>query len=128
MDIGVKEIDAWHRARGWTMVGYNDVIRRDGRLEAGRPWGAHLAHATGHNEGAIAVCLVGGVDENKNPEGNFTPDQLRTLDVYLDFAKLRYPEAEIKGHRDLPGVAKDCPSFDVTLYRTTGEVTHPRKG
>jgi hypothetical protein len=24
-----------------------------------------------------------------------------------------YPQAEVLGHRDIPGVKKDCPSFNV---------------
>ncbi|MDY5680570.1 hypothetical protein ACQRAV_05265 [Segatella copri] len=27
-----------------------------------------------------------------------------------------YPEAEILGHRDLPGVHKECPSFNVKKW------------
>ncbi|MCK5748341.1 MAG: N-acetylmuramoyl-L-alanine amidase [Oricola sp.] len=121
-DIGAAEIDSWHRQRDWAMIGYNDVIRRDGRLEPGRPWGAALAHAKGFNEGAIAVCMVGGISETGEPEANFTPAQWKTLDAYLAFAKLRYPDADIKGHRDLNGVNKACPSFSVARYLQTGEV------
>jgi hypothetical protein len=36
MDIGVAEIDKWHRGRGFYMIGYHDVIRRDGSVEQGR--------------------------------------------------------------------------------------------
>lgn len=108
------------------MIGYSDVIRRDGRLEKGRPWGSHLAHAKGFNEGAIAVCLVGGVNDANEPEANFTSEQFKSLNAYLAFARLRYPDAEIKGHRDLNGVNKACPSFDVATYLSTGEVVHPR--
>jgi N-acetylmuramoyl-L-alanine amidase len=28
----------------------------------------------------------------------------------------KYPKAEILGHRDFPGVAKACPSFDVKSW------------
>ena len=85
-----------------------------------------MAHAKGFNEGAIAVCLVGGVDAEGHAEANFTPEQWETLDEYLAFAKLRYPDAEIKGHRDLNGVNKACPCFDVATYLMNGEVIGPR--
>lgn len=125
-DIGAAEIDEWHKARGFTMIGYSDVIRRDGSLEKGRPWGAALAHAKGYNEGAIAVCMVGGITDEGDPAANFTNAQWKTLDAYLAFARLRYPNAEIKGHRDLPGVNKSCPCFSVEVYLATGEVVDPR--
>ena len=49
MDIGAKEIDLWHRQRGWSGIGYHFVIRRDGRVEAGRPLDRPGAHAQGFN-------------------------------------------------------------------------------
>ena len=36
MDIGA-DIDRWHREKGWMMIGYHKVIRRDGTIEDGRP-------------------------------------------------------------------------------------------
>ncbi|HMQ62785.1 MAG TPA: hypothetical protein PKE06_19045, partial [Flavilitoribacter sp.] len=36
MDIGAKEIDRWHRAKGWFTIGYHFAIRRDGSIEYGR--------------------------------------------------------------------------------------------
>ncbi len=39
MDIGVKEIDRWHRQRGFLKVGYDYVIRIDGTIELGRDEG-----------------------------------------------------------------------------------------
>ena len=34
--IGAKEIDRWHRERGWLKIGYGKVIKRDGTVEQGR--------------------------------------------------------------------------------------------
>ena len=31
----------------------------------------------------------------------------------IKYLKRMYPRAEVIGHRDFPGVKKDCPSFDV---------------
>lgn len=113
MDIGVKEIDKWHRERGFFKVGYHVVIRRDGRIEYGRAQDEIGAHARGFNSKSLAVCLVGGVNDNLKAENNFTPEQFIALRYQLALWKLKYPEAEILGHRDLPKVSKECPSFDV---------------
>ena len=48
-DIGAKEIDLMHRQKGWRCIGYHYVIRRDGRVEAGRPENEPGAHVEGHN-------------------------------------------------------------------------------
>jgi len=118
MDIGAAEIDRWHRERGWLGIGYHGVIRRDGKLESGRPLDRPGAHAKGYNYESIGVCLVGGVDDHGQPENNFTPEQFAQLRIILDQLSQRFPNAEILGHRDLPGVAKACPCFNVRAWLT----------
>ena len=44
-----------------------------------------------------------------------TPQQKDTLRKLLERSKEDYPEAKVVGHRDLPGVKKDCPCFEVYL-------------
>ncbi|EMQ2877340.1 N-acetylmuramoyl-L-alanine amidase, partial [Vibrio navarrensis] len=60
-NIGVSEIRAWHRAKGWRDIGYHWVITRQGELQAGRPMTQQGAHVRGHNQGNIGICLIGGV-------------------------------------------------------------------
>tara|TARA_R110000851_G_scaffold198642_1_gene349710 strand:+ start:923 stop:1345 length:423 start_codon:yes stop_codon:yes gene_type:complete len=113
MDVGSEEIRRWHKERGWSDIGYHDVIRRDGTLEKGRDISIAGAHAKGHNFSSIGVCLIGGVDGNGKGEDNFAIIQKQNLRVYLDFMALRFPNAEILGHRDIEGVKKECPCFNV---------------
>lgn len=113
MDIGAAEIDRWHRQRRFLMIGYHYVIRRDGTIEPGRPPGKWGAHARGFNHNSVGICLVGGVDKRNRPEANFTPQQYETLKHLLLGLLSQYPDAVVVGHRDLPGVTKACPSFDV---------------
>ena len=113
MDVGAEEIRRWHKDRGWNDIGYHDVIRRDGTLEKGRDISIAGAHAKGHNFSSIGVCLIGGVDGNGKGEDNFAIIQKQNLRVYLDFMALRFPNAEILGHRDIEGVKKECPCFNV---------------
>lgn len=113
-DIGAADIDKWHRAKGWTCIGYHFVIRRDGRVEEGRDVEVIGAHVQGFNEFSVGICMVGGVDaDNPNKaENNFTEAQFDTLKDLLLKLKEKYPKAKIQGHRDFPNVAKACPSFD----------------
>jgi len=115
-DIGAAEIDQWHRARGWNGIGYHYVIRRDGTIETGRPLERVGAHVEGHNAYTIGICLVGGVGEAGRSENNFEPPQWAALKGLLAGLRRRFPGAEIKGHRDYPGVKKDCPCFDVRAW------------
>lgn len=115
MDIGAEEIDRWHKERGWAGIGYHAVIRRNGDIERGRDDGAIGAHARGHNTESLAVCMVGGLDENGEPETNFLPAQYESLTAVVANWRNEYgvKDENILGHRDLPGVKKACPCFDV---------------
>ena len=114
MDVGVKEIRQWHKAKGWEDVGYHFVIRRDGKVERGRPEDMVGAHVAGYNSNSIGVCLVGGVNEKDftKAENNFTKEQL--FSAFVKKLSAKYPKATVLGHRDFPKVAKACPSFNAT--------------
>lgn len=120
-DIGAAEINEWHIARGFRKIGYHYVIRRDGTVELGRPEaevGAHCADG-GMNSKTIGVCLVGGTDAD-NPqraENNFTPEQFKSLRELIQWIKEFNPLIkDVFGHRDVPGVKKECPCFDVRQW------------
>ena len=127
-DIGEDEIRAMHTARGWSDIGYNAVIRRDGRIEIGRPLDYAGAHIKEFNLLALGVCLVGGVGLNGKPENNFTPEQFESLEDLLRLLDRVYPGTIIRGHRDFFGDTnndgvidsrdwlKDCPCFDVQAW------------
>jgi len=117
MDIGVKEIDRWHRERGWFCCGYHYVIRRNGKIERSK---RHLdqpgAHVRGWNHCSLGICLVGGMAEDSDkPECNFTEDQWGALHFLLTQLTKNPPvpgPCKVQGHRDFPKVTKACPTFD----------------
>jgi N-acetylmuramoyl-L-alanine amidase len=111
-DIGAREITQWHLAQGWNTIGYHFVIRRNGRIEKGRPDDEIGAHVQGHNHDSIGICLVGGLNNRTfRPENNFTPQQWDSLKKLLTGLLRKYPKAKVLGHRDFPGVQKACPCF-----------------
>lgn len=120
-DIGAAEIDKWHKQKRWFAIGYHMVIRRNGKVETGRPIDAIGAHAENFNSVSVGVVLIGGVSETNvnKAESNFTDEQFESLIRVLRKLKGLYPDVEILGHRDLPKVKKDCPSFDVREWLST---------
>jgi N-acetylmuramoyl-L-alanine amidase len=114
LDVGVKEIRQWHKSQGWSDIGYHFVIRRDGRVEKGRPVDEIGAHVAGFNATSVGVCMVGGVDQRDYTRAvnNFTPAQFESLKGLLTQLVSKYPSAVVLGHRDFPNVNKACPSFD----------------
>lgn len=115
-DIGRAEIDQWHRAKGWAMVGYHRIIRRDGTVEQGRPIDMIGAHVEGFNATSVGICLVGGLDAAGTPRAEYTPAQWASLTALVRELRATYPKALLRGHRDFPKVQKACPSFDVTAW------------
>jgi hypothetical protein len=118
-DIGATEIDRWHRAKGWIMIGYHFVIKRDGTVEKGRALDMPGAHVNGFNSVSLGICLVGGLDAAGKSENNFTKAQLAALTKLLATLARQFPAASVQGHRDFPGVKKDCPCFDVRSWLKT---------
>ena len=113
MDIGLSEIDQWHRAKGWSGCGYHYVIRRDGTLETGREMYSSGAHVKGFNHNSIGICMVGGKASDDGPEDNFTIGQYDTLAALLTQLVGLFPDAQVLGHRNFPKVTKACPCFNV---------------
>ena len=119
LDIGFKEIDSWHKKRGWAGCGYHYIVRRDGAIEVGRPETQAGAHVKNFNHCSIGICMVGGLDNKRIAKPEYTNEQWATLGVLVDELHLKYPNAEILGHRDFPDVNKACPCFDVKEWWAT---------
>ena len=63
--------------------------------------------------GELCTLQVSLSDKGAMTEDTRTPEQKETLQRLLERLKEDYPDARVVGHRDLPGVKKDCPCFDV---------------
>lgn len=127
VNIGAKDIDKWHKQRGFRCIGYHYVIRLDGTIETGRPISEVGAHAKGFNSTSIGVCYVGGLDKSGKPKDTRTILQIESMDRLLNRLcdSKDYTIEKIVGHRDLSkdlngdGVItsnewmKSCPCFEV---------------
>ena len=124
-DFHAKDIDRWHRQRGFNGIGYHYVVDLDGKIEAGRPESQTGAHCQGYNSVSIGVCYIGGLGKDgKTPKDTRTAGQKDSLRRLLIELKRKYPSAIICGHRDMsPDKNHDgkiepwewmkaCPSFD----------------
>ena len=112
-DFFVSDIRAWHKARGWSDIGYHYVIYRDGSIALGRPVGQVGAHVSGHNTGTIGVSYVGGVaSDGKTAKDTRTPEQKASL-LWLvrKLADIHRGVKKVTGHSAYAN--KACPSFDV---------------
>lgn len=106
-----KEIEAWHKARGFKRIGYHYVVRRDGTVERGRELSQIGAHTKGHNAFSVGICYEGGLDGAGSPCDTRTPAQKATLLLLIHDIRQMFPNALVAGHNQFD--AKACPCFDV---------------
>lgn len=111
--VSMDELRRWHRAQGWTDVGYHYLIGLDGTISEGRPLEQVGAHCRGYNAHSIGVCYVGGLStDGRTPLDTRTSEQRSSMTVLLRRLKQMFPKARVCGHHDL-NPAKACPCFDV---------------
>lgn len=112
-DYTVDDIRSWHKARGWTDVGYHYIVHLDGRISIGRPVGQVGSHVAGHNTGTIGICYIGGVAADaKTPKDTRTQAQRSSL-LWLtqQLRRKHRTVTKVTGHNQY--AAKACPSFSV---------------
>ncbi len=105
-----KDIDTWHRARGFAQIGYHHVVYLDGSVHKGRDESLIGAHCLGQNATSVGVCYIGGLDNQGRPKDTRTPQQKAALDKLVEELKTKYPQAKVFGHNEF--AAKACPCFD----------------
>jgi hypothetical protein len=109
-EVTVPEVRAWHKARGWSDIGYHRLVHLDGTVSNGRPESLTGAHVAGRNTGTLGYCYVGGVaKDGKTPKDTRTPAQKATMLRLTKEAVAKYRLAKISGHHDY--AAKACPCF-----------------
>lgn len=129
----VQDIDAWHRQAGYQRaarsgntpysandiinpdlksIGYHYVIYVDGTVHTGRSVEEIGAHAYGHNQNSIGICLIG--------TDKFSRAQWLAASELVHVLMKAYPAAEVLGHRDLAGVKKTCPGFNAITWFYSG--------
>ena len=94
-DFTVKDIDNWHKQRGWAGIGYHYVVYRDAN--------------------SIGICYIGG----RSPRGERTryydtrtDAQKEGLLGLIKALKIKYPSIKsVVGHCDYDK-GKLCPCFD----------------
>ena len=108
----VEDIRLWHKAQGWSDIGYHYVVYLDGSIHTGRPIEVAGAHTKGLNKNSIGVVYIGGIDAmNFKPKDTRTEKQKESLDCLLNELLGTYKGATLHGHNEF--AAKACPSFDV---------------
>ena len=106
-DVTIEQIDAWHKARGFTKqkksghyCGYHFVVALDGTIMEGRYLCETGAHVKDHNSKSIGVCYVGGLDANGKAKDTRTDAQKESLIWLIGQLKEKLNITKVQGHRD----------------------------
>lgn len=121
----VKTVDAWHKERGYSEIGYHFVITNgkanpkvpylralDGQICAARSLTRSGAHAKNYNSEYIGICLI-GVDK-------FTAYQMAALQLLVKelVNEFNIELENILGHYQCSTAnGKTCPNFDVDDFK-----------
>lgn len=109
MDGDIQAVNQVHLDNGWTMIGYNYYIRKDGSVWEGRPTEAIGAHCYGQNATSIGICF----------EGNFMKDVMNDAQFNLGVELCKYLLQKHSGIKEIGGHKKyyntDCPGTNFPL-------------
>lgn len=109
----LRDVRAWHKARGFTDVGYHFLILLDGTIETGRPLGQIGAHVADHNTGSIGISYCGGLTRDGSRAKDTRTDAQKQSELWLvTQLTTMFPKIKrISGHNQF--AAKACPSYAV---------------
>lgn len=126
-DTTVDDLYRWHvEERGWSHIGYHYYIDQKGTIHTCRPIEMIGAHALGHNEDSIGICLEGGLSATTGkPEDTRTMEQRESLRLLLSSLVSLYDikVTNIIGHNEISN--RDCPCFDVASLRQSLHMYNP---
>ena len=113
----VQSIHTQHLSQGWSGIGYHFYVQKDGSIYRGRPEKYTGAHTTNFNSCSIGICFEGNFDNE-----NMNKKQLAAGQELIAELKKKYPDAEIKKHKDFN--ATGCPGNNFPFKEI---ITLPKK-
>lgn len=118
------EVTSWDIER-FGQPSYHWVIELDGEAVRTLQDNQLGAHVRKRNSGNIGISYVGGtttLNAGAKPKDTRTPEQKATMARLVREYRANHPKIKVRGHRDWPGVAKACPSFDVAVWLKTAGI------
>lgn len=109
MNGTVEQVDQVHKDEGFSMIGYNYYVRKDGSIWRGRPEGAIGANCYNYNMKSISICA----------EGNFMIDimpsaQKQSIGILVKYIQSEYNNRlKVVGHKELYNT--DCPGINYPI-------------
>lgn len=113
----VEELNSIMRTMGYSMIGYNYYIRKDGSIWQGRPVNATSANCYGQNHSSIGVCFEG----NYNKDKTMYDVQFNAGVELIKYLKVNYKINEVNGHKHYKNT--DCPGRYFPLQKILNAIS-----
>jgi N-acetylmuramoyl-L-alanine amidase len=127
--FSAADIRSMHvKGNGWPTIGYHAIIEINGTVVDTLSHKTPGIHIRGHNRSSVGMCYIGGIGADGKAVDTRTARQRDAMSATLRKWRVLYPDARIRGHRDLSpdldgdGVIephewlKACPCFDVAAW------------
>lgn len=112
---GIKKY--WREVLKWRNPGYHYLIDTAGKRHILQSITEPTNGVRGYNSRSIHISYIGGINAAGKAKDTRTEAQKDETECLLrELLDILPCRPEILGHRDFPGVAKDCPSFDVSKW------------
>ena len=102
----------WINKLKWKSPGYHVLVHSDGSYTVFSDLQLVTNGVRGVNSRSINVSYTGGTVDGKNLDTR-TKQQKATFNGIIKILSMKFPDAEILGHRDHKGVKKSCPCFNM---------------
>lgn len=114
-----------HLDKGWSDVGYQFGIERDGTTRYGREIWTRGAHCPPHNLKSWGVCVIGdnttpdpeSEDRWRRNDHRWTDEQWEALRALADSVLLIRPATQIVGHYEVGSTPTLCPGLSGASLR-----------
>lgn len=116
LNIGFREINQWHKEKGWldtksdVSCGYHWIVKRNGKVEAGRPEASVGSHCYGQNRESIGICWVGRDKLDPRQDEALRKLCLRIMKTY------GLKIGDVYGHCEF-NEGKTCPNMNMHEFR-----------
>lgn len=112
----IERLNDIMRSMGFTMIGYNYYVRKDGSVWKGRPDNVTSGNCYNQNHSSLGICFEGNYDKDKTmPEAQFNAG----VELIKEL-KAKYGIREVNGHKHYYNTA--CPGRYFPLSRMLSSI------
>lgn len=123
----INILNYWKYKLKWRGVGYHYICTKEGTFYQLQDENFNTNGVKGYNDVSIHISYVGGINWKGEPIDSRTTKQKINMREFLRFLRMKYPHAQILGHRDLSpdlnnnGIVepnefiKQCPCFSAKI-------------